>query len=84
MKRFLPRLLSIGIDSSGAREGSLSSMRNIVRRFQTLAQPGQVVTGPRTAAWIGDAATIEWLDEVHVKGKSEPVRPSVLGPTVRK
>jgi len=85
----------IGINSGEALVGNIGSDEfrnftaigdtvNMAQRFQTLAEPGQVVTGPRTAARLGDAATIEWLDEVRVKGKSEPVRPGVLSPAVRK
>ena len=51
---------------------------NMAQRFQSLARPGQVVTGQRTTALLDDDIDIEWLDEVIVKGKSDPVRPCVL------
>ena len=81
----------IGINAGEALVGNIGSDEfrnftaigdtvNMAQRFQTLAEPGQVVTGPRTAARLGDAVSIEWLDEVRVKGKSEPVRPGVLRP----
>jgi class 3 adenylate cyclase len=79
----------IGINSGEALVGNIGSDEfrnftaigdavNMAQRFQTLAEPGQVVTGPRTAALLGEAVVIDWLAEVRVKGKSEPVRPGVL------
>jgi class 3 adenylate cyclase len=81
----------IGINAGEALVGNIGSDEfrnftaigdtvNMAQRFQTLAEPGQVVTGPRTAARLGDVVSIEWLEEVHVKGKPDPVRPAVLSP----
>ena len=50
----------------------------MAQRLQTLARPGQVVTGAATASRLGDDAVIEWLGEVTVKGKAEPVLHGVL------
>lgn len=79
----------IGINSGPALVGNIGSLEfrnytaigdtvNMAQRFQTLAQPGQVVAGPSAASRLGDGATIEWLGEVHVKGKADPVKPGVL------
>ena len=79
----------IGINSGEALVGNIGSDEfrnftaigdtvNMAQRFQTLAQPGQVVTGPRTAERLGDTVAIDWLDEVRVKGKTAPIRPGVL------
>jgi class 3 adenylate cyclase len=79
----------IGINSGEALVGNIGSddfrnftaigdTVNMAQRFQTLARPGQVVTGRRTAALLDDDIDIEWLDEVMVKGKSDPVRPCIL------
>jgi len=80
----------IGLNSGEALVGNIGSDElrnftaigdtvNMAQRFQTLAEPGQVVTGPYTADRLGDDVAIERLEEVHVKGKAEPVRPCVIG-----
>jgi class 3 adenylate cyclase len=51
---------------------------NMAQRFGTLARPGQVIAAPATARALGERADIEWLDEVAVKGKPDPVRPGLL------
>jgi class 3 adenylate cyclase len=48
---------------------------NMAQRFQSLAEPGQIVIGPRTASELGAAAEATSLGPVLVKGKSEPVEP---------
>ena len=79
----------IGINSGEALVGNIGSDEfrnftaigdtvNMAQRFQTLAQPGQVVTGRRTADRLDDEFALEWLDEVHIKGKAEPIRPCVV------
>jgi len=79
----------IGINSGEALVGNIGSDEfrnftaigdtvNMAQRFQTLARPGQVVTGQSTAALLDDTIAIEWLDEVMVKGKPDPVRPCIL------
>lgn len=79
----------IGLNSGEALVGNIGSDEfrnftaigdtvNMAQRFQTLAEPGQVVVGPGTASRLGDSARLAWLGEVHVKGKPEPVRPGVL------
>jgi len=50
-----------------------------VRSFSYHAGVGELPrTGRRTAALLDDDIDIEWLDEVMVKGKSDPVRPCIL------
>ena len=79
----------IGLNSGEALVGNIGSDEfrnftaigdtvNMAQRFQTLAEPGQVVVGPETAARLGANAQLDWLGEVHVKGKLEPVQPGVL------
>jgi class 3 adenylate cyclase len=79
----------IGLNSGEALVGNIGSDEfrnftaigdtvNMAQRFQTLAEPGQVVVGPETASRLGDTTRLAWLGEVRVKGKDEPVRPSVL------
>jgi class 3 adenylate cyclase len=79
----------IGLNSGEALVGNIGSDEfrnftaigdtvNMAQRFQTLAKPGQVIVGPGTASRLGDGATVEWLGEVHVKGKRDPLRPGVL------
>lgn len=84
----------IGLNSGEALVGNIGSDQfrnftaigdtvNMAQRFQTLAQPGQVVTGLHTTERLGDAVDLEWLDEVQVKGKTDPVRPCILRPAGR-
>jgi class 3 adenylate cyclase len=83
----------IGLNSGDALVGNIGTDEfrnftaigdtvNMAQRFQTLAQPGQVVTGSRTAEQLDPSFEKEWMDEVTVKGKLDPIRPCVLrGPT---
>jgi class 3 adenylate cyclase len=79
----------IGLNSGMALVGNIGSAEfrnftaigdtvNMAQRFQTLAKPGQVVTGQATASLLGDGAVIEWLGQTLVKGKADPVVPGVL------
>jgi len=79
----------VGINTGEALVGNIGSDEfrnftaigdtvNMAQRLQTIAQPGQIVTGRQTAAELGAGAVIEWLDEVQVKGKADPVHPGVL------
>jgi class 3 adenylate cyclase len=79
----------IGVNSGDALVGNIGSdeyraftaigdTTNMAQRFQTLAEPGQIVLGPRTTELLGGAAEILPLGEVVVKGKSEPVTPAAL------
>lgn len=79
----------VGINSGEALVGNIGSDEfrnftaigdtvNMAQRFGTLAEPGQVVTGSRTAARLGDVVAVDWLDEVRVKGKPDPIRPARL------
>ena len=51
---------------------------NMAQRFQTLAEYGQVVVGPVTAGLLAAEAELTPLGPQLVKGRSEPVEPSVL------
>jgi class 3 adenylate cyclase len=79
----------IGLNSGEALVGNIGSTDfrqftamgdtvNMAQRFQSLAEPGQIVIGPRTAAALGGDADAVSLGPVLVKGKSEPVEPSEL------
>lgn len=51
---------------------------NLAARLQTSAEPGQVVIGAVTRAALGEAAVVEPLAPLEVKGKAEPVEAYVL------
>lgn len=51
---------------------------NLAARLESLAEPGQVVIGPNTAAALGAAARVTMHGWVGVKGKRDPVRLRVL------
>ena len=51
---------------------------NVAARLQALAEPGQVVIGGATRDAIGEAATVEALGEMTVKGRRQPVRAYVV------
>lgn len=52
---------------------AIGDTTNLASRLQTLAAPGQVVAGAATAAALGDAAVLEPLGSVELKGRREPV-----------
>jgi class 3 adenylate cyclase len=52
---------------------AIGDTTNLAARLQGLAEPGQVVVGPGTAAQLGEAAVVEAREPVRVKGKREPV-----------
>ncbi len=79
----------IGLNSGEALVGNIGSEEfrnftaigdttNMAQRFETLAEPGQIVIGPRTADLLEGEAELAPLGPVLVKGKSEPVEPSAL------
>jgi class 3 adenylate cyclase len=79
----------IGLNSGEALVGNIGSdefrsftaigdTTNMAQRFQTLAQPGQIVVGPRTAELLGAQAEMASLGDVTVKGKADPVAPWTL------
>jgi class 3 adenylate cyclase len=51
---------------------------NVAARLQTAAEAGRVVLGARTVAELGDAAAVEPLGPLDLKGKSDPVEAFVL------
>jgi class 3 adenylate cyclase len=79
----------IGLNTGEALVGNIGSdefrsftaigdTTNMAQRFQTLAEPGQIVIGPATAAELAGSAELLSLGEVMVKGKPTPVEPSAL------
>jgi class 3 adenylate cyclase len=79
----------IGLNSGEALVGNIGSdefrsftaigdTTNMAQRFQTLAQPGQIVVGPMTAELLGGQAEMASLGDVTVKGKIDPVAPWTL------
>jgi adenylate cyclase len=51
---------------------------NVAARLQTAAETGRVVLGARTVTELGDAAVVEPLGPLELKGKSDPVEAFVL------
>ncbi|MGN6169359.1 MAG: ATP-binding protein, partial [Solirubrobacteraceae bacterium] len=47
---------------------------NVAARFEQVAAPGQIVLGAETLRLVRDAVTVEPLDSLALKGKSDPVR----------
>jgi class 3 adenylate cyclase len=79
----------IGLNSGPALVGNIGSDQfrsftaigdttNMAQRFQALAEPGQVVIGPSTAALIGRDYELASLGPVLVKGSADPVEPWAL------
>ena len=79
----------IGLNSGPALVGNIGSddfrsftaigdTTNMAQRFQALADPGEVVIGPSTAARLGADYRMRCLGDVVVKGRSDPVRPWTL------
>ena len=52
---------------------AIGDTTNVAARLQTAAEPGQVVVGTRTVADLGEAAVVEPLGTLQLKGKSAPV-----------
>jgi class 3 adenylate cyclase len=52
---------------------AIGDTTNLAARLQGLAEPGQVIVGPGTAAQLGEDAVLEAREPVRVKGKREPV-----------
>ena len=57
---------------------AIGDTTNLAARLQSLAEPGQVVVGQRTAEELGRRARVEARSPVLVKGKREPVPAYVL------
>jgi class 3 adenylate cyclase/tetratricopeptide (TPR) repeat protein len=47
---------------------------NVAARLEQAARPGEVLLGGPTLALVGDAAEVEPVEPLELKGKSEPVR----------
>jgi class 3 adenylate cyclase len=46
---------------------------NVAARLEQAAQPGEVLVGEPTLALVGDAAEVELVEPLELKGKAEPV-----------
>src|SRR5207245_947822 len=46
---------------------------NVAARLEQAAQPGEVLIGQPTLALVGEAAEVELLEPLELKGKAEPV-----------
>src|SRR4249919_920986 len=46
---------------------------NVAARLEQAAQPGEVLIGEPTLALVGDAADVEPVEPLELKGKAEPV-----------
>jgi class 3 adenylate cyclase len=57
---------------------AIGDTTNLAARLQGLAEPGQIVLGAATQAELGEAARVEALGRIEVKGKREPVEAFVL------
>ena len=79
----------IGINSGPALVGNIGSdefrnftaigdTTNLAQRLLGLAEPGQVVIGPATAAALGDTLPMRALSPIRVKGRREAVAPYLL------
>jgi class 3 adenylate cyclase len=46
---------------------------NVAARLEQAAEPGEIMIGPETLRLVRDAVTVEQLEPLELKGKSEPV-----------
>jgi DNA-binding SARP family transcriptional activator len=78
----------IGINSGPAAVGlvgtahpqlvALGDATNVAARLQAAAAPGTILVGEPTARRLAERFVLERADTISVKGKDEPLRPSVL------
>jgi class 3 adenylate cyclase len=47
---------------------------NVAARLQQAATPGEILLGPQTVSLVREAVTLESLEPIALKGKSDPVR----------
>jgi class 3 adenylate cyclase len=52
---------------------AIGDTTNVAARLQGVAGPGEVVIGAETRVQLGDAAVVEAIGPVELKGKSRPV-----------
>ena len=69
---------SIGITAEAREETVRGDAVNVAARLEGQARAGEVVVGETTRAALGEAAVIEDLGELPVKGRERPVRAHVL------
>ncbi len=62
----------VGDDPSGELS-VLGDAVNVAQRLEAAAEPGAVLVGEQTARLIGDAATLDRVDALDLKGKAAPV-----------
>src|SRR5207244_12988827 len=68
-----------GIDAGEAVTGTegrraTGEAVNVAARLEQAAQPGEVLVGQPTLALVGEAAEVEPVEPLELKGKAEPVR----------
>ena len=51
---------------------------NVAARLEQAAQPGEILLGPETLRLVRDAVTVDMLEPLELKGKSEPLAPARL------
>jgi len=51
---------------------------NVAARLEQVARPGEILLGPETVRLVRDAVTVEVLEPLELKGKSEPFAPARL------
>jgi adenylate cyclase len=69
---------SLGITAQAREETVRGDVVNVAARLEGQARAGEVVLGEATCAALGDAAAVEDLGELPVKGKERPVRAYIL------
>ena len=87
MRDALPNLgvqARIGINTGEAVSGIRGTLAtgdavNVAARLQQAAQPGEILIGAETLALVGEAAAVEALEPLDLKGKSRPVPAYRLG-----
>lgn len=77
--------LAVGVNSGAAVVGNIGSTKrmeytaigdvvNVAARLEGLAEPGQILMGPRTAELVGDSFELEDLGPTKLAGRREELR----------
>ncbi|MDP9222339.1 MAG: AAA family ATPase, partial [Actinomycetota bacterium] len=61
-------------DRSAAQTLITGDAVNVAARLEQSAQPGEILIGEKTAALVRDAAEVEVVEPMTVKGKRQPIR----------